>query len=71
MSLISVCTPGFAEFVVAGLFSEYSLMVLLVEALELSGWFCLRNEDPNELDFETHDAAEIPGRKIFCEDKSD
>ena len=59
------------EFVVAGLFAVYSLIVLLFDALELSGWFWLRNEEPNELDFDTQEAAEIPGLKVVCDDKRD
>jgi hypothetical protein len=63
-------STAFADFV-AGLFAVYSLMVLLIDVLELSGWFWLRNEEPNELDFDTQEAAEIPGLKVACDDKRD
>ncbi len=61
---------AFAEFL-SGLFAVYSSIVLLFDALELSGWFWLKNEEPNELYFDTHEAAEIPGLKVVCDDKRD
>ncbi len=70
-SCFSEGSTAFDEFVVAGLFAVYSLMVFLLDTMELSAKFCFMNEEPSELDFETHDAAEMPGLIVFCEVKSD